>query len=275
MTINQQTGLYGVLGFPLTHTLSPVMHNAALTALGLNDVYLALETKDITAAMTGVRALGIKGLSVTIPYKSEVIPLLDEVDSLATNIGAVNTIVNREGRLLGYNTDAWGALAALEEVISIGHRTRCLVIGAGGAARAVGFALQTKGAGVIIVNRSPDKGQALARDLNCDFLPWAEEDRAEAEVIIQTTPVGMYPDIDNCPVPESVLRPGLTVMDIIYNPWETKLLGLAKSRGCRVINGLPMFIHQGGAQLRLWTDLEPPLALMRATVEAALGVGRH
>ncbi|MBF0476917.1 MAG: shikimate dehydrogenase [Deltaproteobacteria bacterium] len=275
MTINQKTGLYGVLGFPLTHTLSPVMHNAALTALGLNDVYLALETKDLAGAITGVRALGIKGLSVTIPYKSGVIPWLDEGDRLAGKIGAVNTIFNREGRLFGYNTDAWGALAALEEVISIGHRTRCLVIGAGGAARAVGFALQTKGAGVIIVNRSADKGQALARDLGCDFLPWAEVDRAEAEVIIQTTPVGMYPDIDKCPVPESVLRPSQTVMDIIYNPWETKLLGLAKARGCRVINGLPMFIRQGGAQLRLWTDLEPPLALMRATVEAALGAVRQ
>ena len=141
MIIDQHTDLYGVVGYPLCHTMSPIMHNTAFEVTGVNAIYLAFETRDIDGCLKGIKALGIKGMSITLPYKSSVISLLDEVDGLAKKIGAVNTIVNKGGHLVGYNTDAIGALKALEEKIELSGKT-CLIIGAGGAARAIGFILK-------------------------------------------------------------------------------------------------------------------------------------
>ena len=269
MIIDQHTALYGVVGYPVGHSLSPTMHNAAFSASGLNAVYLAFETKDIGGCLEGMKALGIRGMSVTIPHKSAVIPLLDDVDDLAKKIGAVNTIVNDDNGLVGYNTDAFGALRALEDKIEISGIT-CLIIGAGGAARAIGFIMKESGVHLCIANRSDHKGEALARSLKCPFVPLKDMGEIHAELIIQTTPVGMYPRDGHCIVPKEVLKKGMVVMDIVYNPIETKLLTLARTQGCLTIDGLQMFIHQGAEQFRLWTGLEAPVTTMTKAVEKVL-----
>ena len=269
MKIDQHTALYGVIGNPVRHSLSPALHNTAFSATGLNAVYLAFETGDIEECVKGIRALGIKGTSVTIPFKTAVMPFLDEIDPLARRIGAVNTIVNDGGRLKGYNTDAIGALKALKKKIELPGMT-CLIIGAGGAARAIGFMLKEQDVAVSIVNRSRKRGEALARSLGCPFVPLAEIRDAKGGILVQTTPVGMYPHIDQCPVPEHILEQGMVVMDIVYVPPETRLLKLAKNRGCVTISGADMFINQGAEQFRLWTGLDPPVASMRDALKEAL-----
>ncbi len=269
MIINQHTKLYGVVGHPISHSLSPTMQNAAFSASGLNAIYLAFETRDIEGCLKGVRALGIGGMSVTLPHKSAVIPLLDEVDGLAKRIGAVNTLVNDDGKLIGYNTDAVGALNALATKTELSGKT-CLIIGAGGAARAIGFILKEKGVELELANRSAERGRALARSLACPFMPLDELEETTADLLIQTTPIGMTPDEEGCPIPEQILKKGMVVMDIIYNPLETRLLTMARARGCLTINGLGMFIYQGAEQFRLWTGLEAPVNAMTRAVKEAL-----
>jgi shikimate dehydrogenase len=241
------------------------MHNAAFKSAGLNAVYLAFETRDLKGALKGMKALNLQGLSVTIPHKTDIIPLLDEVDDLALKIGAVNTVVNRDGRLIGYNTDAQGALKALETETPVAGQN-CLIIGAGGAARAIGVILKEKGAKLTIANRSLERGETLARELNCPFSPLDKLDEHTAQILVQTTPVGMYPNVDQSPVPDQTLKSGMIVMDIIYNPRETKLLQAAKENGCTIIDGIGMFVYQGVEQFRLWTGLEPPIEIMTRVV---------
>jgi shikimate dehydrogenase len=269
MKIDQKTKLYGIIGYPIGHSLSPAMHNSAFAEKGINAVYVAFETEDPEGALKGVRALGIGGVSVTIPHKSLVIPFLDEVDDMARKIGAVNTIVNNKGSLAGYNTDAAGALRALRKKVSLDGKS-CLLIGAGGAARAIGFILSEKGVKVSICNRSADRGEALAKDLGCRFIPLDYIGDAKSDILINTTSVGMSPDIDQCLVSDNVLREGMAVMDIVYNPLETKLLSIAKNRGCVTIDGLEMFIQQGVEQFKLWTGIEPPVQVMTDAVKKML-----
>jgi shikimate dehydrogenase len=269
MMIDQHTSLYAVVGKPVRHSLSPVMQNAAFRKAGLNAVYLAFEPENAEELIRGMRAFSLRGLSVTIPFKESVVDYLDHVDPLAEKIGAVNTIVNRAGQLTGYNTDASGALRALEDVISVNGK-RCLVLGAGGAARAVGFGLKQKGGQVVLVNRSEERGQALAKALECEFVPLKQAEDRRADILVQTTPVGMFPDVDGCPIPETSLRRDMIVMDIIYNPLETKLLKMAGEQGCQIISGLHMFVYQGADQFTLWTGLDAPIESMRNAVLDAL-----
>ena len=269
MIIDQHTALYGVIGNPVRHSLSPALHNAAFSATGLNAVYLAFETGDIEECIKGIRALGIKGASITIPFKTAVMPFLDEIDPLARRIGAVNTIVNDGGRLKGYNTDAIGALRALKKEIELPGMT-CLIIGAGGAAKAIGFMLKEQDVAVSIVNRSRKRGEALAVSLGCPFVPLDEIRGAKGSILVQTTPVGMYPHIDQCPIPENILEQGMVVMDIVYLPPETRLLKSAKNRGCVTISGVDMLIHQGAEQFRLWTGIDPPVPFMSNALKEAL-----
>ena len=269
MNIDQQTDLYGVVGYPVGHSLSPTMQNAAFSSSGVNAVYLAFDTEDIDGCIKGMRALGLRGMSVTIPHKSAVIPMLDEVDGLAQKIGAVNTIVNHDGLLVGYNTDAMGALKALEEKMDLSGRT-CLIVGAGGAARAIGFSLKERGIHLTIANRSTGRGQDLAGSLGCPFVPLKEMEVVQADLLIQTTPVGMFPLVEKCIIAPEALKKGMVVMDIVYNPLETKLLTMARDRGCLTIDGLSMFIHQGAEQFKLWTGLEAPLSAMTRAVKQAL-----
>jgi len=267
--MDQHTDIYGVIGHPLTHSLSPTMQNAAFLEKGLNAIYLAFETKNLEDALKGMRALGIKGMSVTIPHKSSVIPLLDQVDDHARRIGAVNTIVNDQGRLVGYNTDALGALKALEEKTEIFGKT-CLILGAGGAARAIGYILKKHGVDLTLANRSRVRGEELADFLECPFIPLEKTPDLQVDLLIQTTSVGMYPHDDESIVSSDALNPGTIVMDIVYNPIETKLLSIAKGQGCLTVNGLGMFICQGAEQFKLWTSLEAPVEVMRSAVEEEL-----
>lgn len=269
MNIDQHTALYGVVGYPVAHSLSPTMHNTGFSESGLNAIYLAFETKDIEGCIQAMRVLNIRGMSVTLPHKSSVIPLLDEVDGLAERIGAVNTVVNEDGHLKGYNTDAVGALRALEEKIELSGKG-CLMVGAGGAAQAIGFILREKGVKLKVTNRSIKRGESLAHSLDCPFIPLDALKEPMADLLIQTTSVGMSPREDECLVPEQILSRDMVVMDIIYNPLETALLSLAKARGCVTINGLRMFVHQGAEQFRLWTGLEAPINAMTRAVEGAL-----
>ena len=270
MNIDQNTALYGVIGNPVRHSLGPIMHNAAFSAGVINAVYLAFEVEDIKASLQGMAAFGIKGLSVTIPFKSAVIPFLDEMDPLAARIGAVNTIVNRKGCLKGYNTDATGAVKALEEKMVL-KGLHSMIIGAGGAARAIGFSLKEKGVRVSIANRSPQRGASLARDLDCPYLPLNRIGVKKVDLLVQTTPVGMFPHEGESPVSEEMFHKDLVAMDIIYNPRETTFLKMAKDRGCITIDGLGMFVHQGAEQFLLWTGVYPPFEIMHRAVESRLG----
>lgn len=270
--IDSNTALYGVVGRPLAHTLGPRMHNAAFAAMGLNALYLAFETRDIAGAVTGARALNLQGLSVTLPYKTSVMELLDQVDEMARKIGAVNTIARRGDLLVGFNTDAHGVLKALETCLDPGalRGMPCLIVGAGGAARALGFTLAREEATLAVSNRSRERGERLAKELGCPFLAEQEAWEFGADLLVNATPVGMNPLADTCPVPDHVLRKGLVVMDLVYNPRDTLLLQKARARGCRTVSGLDMFIFQGAEQFRLWTGLEPPLEVMKTAVLEAI-----
>ena len=264
-----KTLLYGVFGNPVAHSLSPVMHNAAFRQMDYNGIYLAFRVENIASGIDAVRTLNMKGVSITIPHKIEVMSHLDELDPMAERIGAVNTVVRRNGRLMGYNTDASGAVAALAEKTEISQK-KAAVIGAGGAARAVGFGLLSEGAHVTIINRSHEKGKALAGELKAEFRPPEDFKSLAPEILINTTSVGMTPNTDGMPVPAEILRQGMVVMDIVYNPLATRLLKEARNRGCIAVDGVAMFVYQGAFQFELWTGRKAPIRTMRSTVRKAL-----
>lgn len=269
--ISSHTNTFCVIGDPVRHSLSPLMHNAAFKETGTDGVYLAFEVKDISAAIYGIRGLGILGVSVTIPHKVSVIPHLDEIDKTARQIGAVNTIVNDRGKLRGYNTDCFGASKALAEKTEVQGK-RVLIVGAGGAARAIGFGIAEKGGIITISNRTEEKGRSLAHDLQASFCGLEDLESKDWDIIINATSVGMAPKIEGCPVPESILQPGRVVMDIVYNPQETLLLKKAAQRGCETVDGVSMFVYQGACQFELWTGRDAPVSAMEKTVRRALSL---
>lgn len=273
----------GIIGNPIEHTISPVMQNAAFQELELDFVYVPFKVKpgDLNQAIQGVKALSIRGINVTIPHKVAVIPFLDELDSLAENIGAVNTIVNESGTLKGYNTDASGFLKALLAEGVQPENRKITILGAGGAARAIAFILADKGANLTIMNRHLDSAQKLAdrtfqlfrRDvqaleLNRENL---KDNLFGAEILVNTTSLGMSPENDNTPVPALLIKPGLVVFDIIYNPVKTRLLYEAEERGAKVIGGIEMLVWQGAAAFEIWTGKRAPVQIMREAVMRALG----
>lgn len=281
MDINAQTQLCGLLGNPVEHSLSPAIHNAAFRKLGLNFVYLAFKVEDLEGAVRGIRALGnLRGFSVTIPHKVAVMPFLDEVEQTARHIGSVNTILVDRGKLTGYNTDASGALRALQNGgVSLKGR-QVLMVGTGGAARAIAFALAgtEEVGGLILLGVDEKERFTLAEDLrnrtklSVESGPLTDQTLRSgiknAHVLIHCTPIGMHPKVDDTCVPASLLAPHLTVMDIVYNPLETRLLREAKAAGCRTIRGLEMFLHQAVAQFELWTGQPAPVEVMRAVLES-------
>lgn len=261
--------LLGLIGNPVAHSLSPVIHNQAFAAVGYNGIYLAFKITDLESAMKGIKALNFKGVSITIPHKVNVMRYLDEVDDAALKIGAVNTIVNRKGKLIGYNTDCRGALKALRTKTAIEGKS-VAIIGAGGAARAIGYGLASSGGRVTVFNRSRANGERLADALKAEFLPLSDWLPARYEVLINTTPVGMYPDTDATPVPGKNLSKGMVVMDTVYNPLKTRLLKEAEAQGCRTISGIGMFVFQAALQFELWTGEKAPLDIMQRSVLEAL-----
>ena len=270
MRINSDTILFAVLGDPVSHSLGPLMHNTAFSDLGYNGVYLAFRVKDIGKAVVGIKALGIKGASITIPHKVSVMDFLDELDDTAKKIGAVNTIINRNGILTGYNSDGLGVVKALIEKTTIKDK-QVVILGAGGAARAIGFAIISEGGRVTVINRTPFKGEELARDLGADFQPLSKLNKTACHILINTTPVGMMPDIDTMPVRKQDLDKTMVVMDVVYNPLKTRLLRAAEKIGCRTIDGVSMFVYQGVFQLELWTGMKAPVEVMKKAVLTALG----
>lgn len=281
MEINAHTQFCGVIGNPVEHSLSPAIHNAAFQKLGLNFVYLAFRVEAIGDAIKGLRALGgFRGASVTIPHKVSALPFLDDVEPTAMHIGAINTIVATDGKLTGYNTDAIGALRALREGgAPLKHET-VVMLGSGGAARAIAFALAAE-SGIDRLNLlgiEEKERIALAADLRTKtalnvteaYLDEAalKEALPEARVLIHCTPIGMAPKIGKSCVPATLLHRELTVMDIVYNPRDTQLLRDARTAGCRIIPGLEMFLHQAAAQFELWTNKSAPTDVMRTVLES-------
>jgi shikimate dehydrogenase len=261
---------FAVFGNPVGHSLSPIMHTAAFAATAFNGVYVAVPVPDIRPAVAGLRALGFRGASITLPHKESVMACLDEVEETARRIKAVNTIVNTDGRLQGYNTDVSGAIRALKEKTPLAGRA-VAILGAGGAARAVAFGILAEGGRVSIFNRAAGRGKKLADELQAEFRLLSEFKADSYEIMVNTTPLGMAPRADEMPVAVEKLRPGLVVMDIVYNPLKTRLLREAAGAGCTTIDGLSMFVHQGARQFELWTGMKAPVDIMRMTVEAELG----
>jgi shikimate dehydrogenase len=281
MDINAHTQFCGVIGNPVEHSLSPAIHNAAFQKLGLNFVYLAFRVETIGDAIKGLRALGsFRGASVTIPHKVAAVPFLDSVEPTARHIGAINTIVAADGTLTGYNTDATGALRALREGGVPLKGQRVVMLGSGGAARAIAFALGTEPGIEYLTILGIDEQERidLAQDLRSKTGMTVEESLLDdgmlrkvlpdTHVLIHCTPIGMSPKVHETSVPAPLLHAGLTVMDIVYNPRDTRLLKDAKVAGCRVIPGLEMFLHQASAQFELWTNQAAPTDVMRAVLES-------
>ena len=274
------TRLFGVIGHPIGHSLSPVMHTAAFRALHLDALYEPFDVapRFLAPMLRGLTLAGVEGLNVTVPLKEAVLPLLDRVDPDARAIGAVNTIVVRGRRLTGYNTDTIGLRMALSE---LGWRPRpaCVVIlGAGGAARAAAWELsRIRGSCLTIANRHLRRAQALVRWLKrahphacIQAVPFARVALEDAELLINATTVGMRPS-DGLPIDARQLRRGMLVYDLVYHR-ETSLVREARRRGCVAANGLSMLLYQGAASLRLWLRRQPPIDVMRrALIQAAEG----
>ena len=276
MHIDGKTKLYGILGNPVTHSLSPAMHNAAFASLGENSVYLPFPTENVSGALTGLKSLGVHGVSVTIPHKERVIDFLDEVDPVARRIGAVNTIVvKRNGggsTLFGTNTDWLGANRALGLKTSL-RGSRAVILGSGGAARAIGFGLLEAQVDIVIQSRSQAKGQQIADILGCEWQPLGQMVTDGADILVNATSVGMQPNDDVSPMVKEALSHFKVVMDIVYAPLETRLLREAAAAGCHCVNGLEMLLFQGAAQFELWTGRAAPLEVMRQALLQASGNG--
>ena len=262
--IDASTSLYCVLGSPVSHSKSPCIHNRAFQDNGIDAVYLAFEPDDIGRAVRAIRTLSIKGASVTIPFKEAVMEHLDWIDPLAGKIGAVNTVVNAAGVLKGYNTDCRAAVAPLT-AYGIEGKTVCIV-GAGGAARAVAFGIAEERGRLIITNRNREKGLDLADRTGGEFVPYADMAGIRADIVINTTSVGMVPNDKDLSFPADALDPSMVVMDVVYTPLNTRLLDTARGKGCETIDGLAMFLAQAAAQFRLWTDIEPDVEPLREAV---------
>ena len=275
--VSGKTRLCGIIGDPVEHSMSPVMHNAAFRELGIDYLYVPFRVKseELGKAIEGMRALNIKGLNVTIPHKVAVIQFLDELDHLAEKIGAVNTIVNDDGVLKGYNTDATGFRQALLEREIEPKGKNVVILGAGGASRAISFILAERGANLVILNRllELDWAEELARQISQVFekeieaLKLDEENLTtvlrEADILVNATSVGMSPNVDETPVPAKLLNSGLVVFDIVYNPIKTKLLREAEAAGAKTIGGLNMLAWQGALAFEQFTGQKAPVDLMR------------
>ncbi|ACX72058.1 shikimate 5-dehydrogenase [Methanocaldococcus vulcanius M7] len=279
--INAKTKVVGLIGHPVEHSFSPIMHNTAFKDKKLNYVYVAFDVlpEHLGDAIKGAKSLGIVGFNITIPHKIEVMKYLDEIDKDAKLIGAVNTVKIDNGKAIGYNTDGIGARRALEEEIGEVKGKNIVVYGAGGAGRAVAFEL-AKNNRIIIANRTIEKAKNLAKEiaekLNKKF---GEEvkfsdlnvDLSDVDIVINATPIGMYPNVDVEPIVKAdKLREDMVVMDLVYNPLETVLLKEAKKANAKAINGLGMLIHQGAVAFKIWTGVEPNVEVMRNAIKEFL-----
>lgn len=267
MKISAKTKICLIIGDPVSHSLSPAMHNAGYEALEIDDQFVFLGAKvkveDIGVAVQAMRKMGIHGLTCTIPHKVEVMKFLDEIDITAKKIGAVNTVLNKNGKLIGFNTDWLGAVISLEKITTL-YGKKVMILGAGGAARAIVYGLLKRGAKVKIFNRTKDKAVKLAKEFNCSFGDLSnQEETKDFNIIINTTSVGMKPLEKETPIPTEFITDKQIVFDIVYAPYDTKLLKEAKKRGARIIHGVEMLLHQGTAQFEIYTRHKAPEEVMR------------
>lgn len=266
--IDSNTTLNGVIGYPLGHSVGPAFHTTLYEHMGLSAVYLAFPCTDVPAMIAAIRVLPIHLVAVTIPHKETVMQYLDEIDNGTKKIGAVNTIINRNGILTGYNTDQHGVAKALEDVALAGRRV--LILGAGGAARAVGAAVLEKGAVLFYANRTAERVRVLARNFPGEVLSAEDVYRSDFDVIINTTSLGMRPDTSATPLAGYPFRSGQTIFDVVYAPRMTRLLVDASSGGARTISGFNMFLFQALEQIRLWSGIAPPEEEARQILDSLL-----
>ncbi|MEM3702857.1 MAG: shikimate dehydrogenase [Candidatus Bathyarchaeia archaeon] len=282
MRISGKTQICALIGDPVDHSLSPFIQNSAFKHLNIDFVYVAFKVskENVKEVLQGARALGIRGLNVTMPLKTVVVKHIDELDPSAEKIGAVNTILNDEGRLIGYNTDGLGAIEALKVNGQDPSGKNILILGAGGAARAVAFALCRDAGNMTILNRTLEKARVLARELHENFGKkvgcgrFTEENLRRnvksADILVNATPLGMTPYENKTPVNTNFLHPNLTVFDLVYYPPETRLLKEARAVGAKTLNGLHMLVHQGALSFEIWTGKKAPIDVMMNACKRSL-----
>jgi shikimate dehydrogenase len=283
-SISATTGICAVFGHPVKHSLSPAIHNAAFEELGLDYVYVAHDVQPdrLAAAIAGTRAMGYRGLSITIPHKIAALACVDEVDGIAKGIGCINTVVNDDGRLCGHNSDGRGALSALRAASADPTGKRVVLLGSGGAARAIAItmAIEAPPVSLAILGVVPGELDVLVRDVgqrgSAKVSGALRSDSSlvdalgQADILLNATPVGMHPNTDATPVPARMLRAGMVVFDAVYNPRRTRLCADAEAAGARTVAGLEMFLGQAATQFELWTGQKAPLSVMRRVLEARL-----
>lgn len=278
--IDGKTRVVGLFGWPVGHSLSPRMHNLAFIELGLNWIYIPmpLDPDHVVDATRSLRAFNFAGANVTVPHKQAVMRYMDEIDPVAQAIGAVNTISYKDGRFYGYNTDSYGFLESLREGGFDPQGTRCLVLGAGGAARAVVYSLaRARADHIAVYNRTVERAAFLVEDLKSDFpevdfsfKSLSDEAFNQAvhafDFVVNTTSLGMHPNSDTCPWPDELPLPEAVICDLVYNPPQTVLLARAEEAGLKTIDGIGMLVHQGARAFEIWTGQAPPTDVMRQAV---------
>ncbi|MBI3962155.1 MAG: shikimate dehydrogenase [Deinococcus sp.] len=283
---NYRAELVGVFGYPVDENPTVIMQEAAFRAAGLNWRYLTIKVppEALADAVTGLKAFGMRGINLTIPHKRAIIPFLDQLTPAAELIGAVNTVVNKDGKLLGENTDGKGFIMGLRQDAKLDPAGRsAVVLGAGGAARAIAVELALAGAKrIIVVNRTPERGQELVGLLNkrtkatAEYVPWQKPYSVPAgiDTLVNATSIGLFPNVNDVPKVDMVsIRKGLLVCDVIPNPPVTAFMKAAGKRGATVMSGLPMLVYQGAIGFKLWTGVEAPVAAMRQALEKEFANG--
>lgn len=267
--VGRETRLFGLLGFPLGHSLSPCIHNHAFRHLDLDACYLPFEADSLSEFLPMMEELRLAGFSVTLPHKEAIVSHLEEVDEESREFGSVNTVIRRGNRHVGFNTDVTAALRVLERALSVRDR-RVALLGAGGTGAAIARALHRRGALVTIYNRTPDRARRVAEAIGCRFRALGDYGENSCDILINATSVGMFPAVGEIPVPAETLRAGL-VFDLVYNPPETLLVREARKRSIPTLSGLEMFLEQAMEQFQLFTGKPPPGEVMRRAAERALG----
>ncbi len=278
--ITEKTRLYGVVADPVAHSLSPLLHNTAFAADNLDCRYLPfrIPPDELALFMAWCKEANLGGLSVTIPHKEAMLSHVQQAEAAVNGIGALNTVVFRDGEALGYNTDYRAAMdcvmervAAEEKGVEAIKGRGVLILGAGGVSRAIAFGLRQRGALVIISSRTQERAEALAKDVGARALPWNSRYDIKPGIIINGTPIGMHPDVDDTPYAKEKLKSEMLVFDTVYNPEQTLLIKDARQAGCKVITGVEMFVRQAAYQYKLFTGLNPNGELMRKTLKEATG----
>ncbi len=285
-SITPATELYGVIGDPIAHSFSPLIHNAAFQQLGLDKLYIPfrIPREYLQSFIEDSRELGIRGLSVTIPHKEAVLKFLGKIDGAVKGVGAANTMLFENEEVAGFNTDYRAAMDSLAETLEVPEEvasTRylqgklALVLGAGGAARAIAYGLARRGAEVVLASRTSQRAEALAKFLGCRAIDWTARHNYSADILVNCTPLGMHPNVDETPYEKHHLKPSTLVFDTVYNPESTLLIKDARARSCAVVTGVEMFIRQAALQFKMFTGQDAPVELMRDVLRRAIGPAKY